>query len=265
MKKWCWLRRQSLFKKEDFERLFNAIEVLDGVPLGDDVCALFGLLAEFKREDPGFCFCASFDKKGVLNFLGPLWSSQKAMLGLFGDLLIVDSVHGFTSYGYHVINVTLVDNTLCSQFGAIGLIMGDNQVTYNKLFDFVKSEVCFIRPPRVLMADGAKQIHNAFDQVFPGSNHVFCSFHLKEHIRKWFAGCKERDTLVGLVKDGLFATNQSNLEITMEHIKELSGDAAGKVMGKVSAYLTLHSHPAGRTSSQHTPQQVGDVNRGMVS
>ena len=150
------------------------------------------------------------------------------MLGLFRDLLIVDSIHGFTSYGYHVINVTLVDNTLCSQFGAIGLIMGDSKESYMKLFDFVKSEVYFVRPPRALIADGATQIHNAFDQVFPGSgqvfpgsNHVFCSFHLKEHIGKWFAGCKERDTLVDLVKDGLFATNQSSLEITMEHIKEL--------------------------------------------
>ena len=54
------------FQKEEFERLFNAIGVLDGKPLGDDVCALFGLLAEFKREDPGFCFCVSFDDKGVL-------------------------------------------------------------------------------------------------------------------------------------------------------------------------------------------------------
>ena len=58
---------------------------------------------------------------------------------------------------------------------------------------------------------------------------------------------------------------RANLEITMEHINELSGDVARKVMGKVSAYLTLHSHPANRTSSQHTSQQVGDVNRGMVS
>ena len=31
---------------------------------------------------------------------------------------------------------------------------------------------------------------------------------------------------------------RATLEITMEHIKELSGDVAGKVMGKVSAYLT---------------------------
>ena len=60
------------------------------------------------------------------------------------------------------------------------------------------------------MADGAKQIHNAFDQVFPGSNHVFCSFHLKEHIGKWFAGCKERDILVDLVKDGLFAVTSDH-------------------------------------------------------
>ena len=28
------------------------------------------------------------------------------MLGLFGDLLIVDSIHGFMSFGYHVMNVT---------------------------------------------------------------------------------------------------------------------------------------------------------------
>ena len=115
------------FQKEEFERLFNTSGILNGVPLGDDVCALFGLLAEFKREDPGFNIHVSFDKKGVLNFLGLLWSSQKAMLGLFGDLLIVDSNHGFTSYGYHVINVTLVDNTLCSQFGAIGVIRSDSK------------------------------------------------------------------------------------------------------------------------------------------
>ena len=64
--------------------------------------------------------------KGTLSFLGMLWSSQKAVLGLFGDLLIVDSIHGFTEYGYHVINVTLVDNTLHSQIGAIGLCLHDD-------------------------------------------------------------------------------------------------------------------------------------------
>ena len=168
--------------------------------------------------------------------------------------------------------MTLVDNTLCSQFGAIGVIRSESKESYKKLFDFVKSEVCFVRPPRVLMADGAKQIHNAFDQVFPGSgqvfpgsNHVFCSFHLKEHIGKLFAGCKERDTLVDLVKDGLFATNQGNLEITMEHIKELSGDVAGKVMDKVSAYLTAQPPCKQNFFTQHTQLQVGDVNREMVS
>ena len=31
---------------------------------------------------------------------------------------------------------------------------------------------------------------------------------------------------------------RANLEINMEHINELSGDVAGKVMEKVSAYLT---------------------------
>ena len=129
------------FQKEEFERLFNTSGILNGVPLGDDVCALFGLLTEFKKEDPGFNIHISFDR-GVLNFLGLLWSSQKAMLGLFGDLLIVDSIHGFTSYGYHVINVTLVDNTLCSQFGAIGVIRSESKESYRKFFDFVKSEVC---------------------------------------------------------------------------------------------------------------------------
>ena len=163
------------FQKEELERLFNTSGILDGVPLGDDVCALFGLLVEFKKEDPGFNIHISFDDNGVLNFLGLLWSSQKAMLGLFGDLLIVDSIHGFTSYGYHVINVALVDNTLCSQFGAIGVIRSDSKESYRKLFEFVKSEVCFVRPPRVLIADGAKQIHNAFGQVFPGSN--LCTAH----------------------------------------------------------------------------------------
>ena len=39
------------FQKEEFEsRLFNTNGVLDCVPLGDDICALFGLLAGFKKE-----------------------------------------------------------------------------------------------------------------------------------------------------------------------------------------------------------------------
>ena len=102
------------FQKEEFESLFNTNGVLDGVPIGDDICALFGLLAGFKKDDPGFNICVGFDG-GVLNFLGNCSGHhKKAMVGLFGDLLIVDSIHGFTSYGYHVINVTLIDNTHCT-------------------------------------------------------------------------------------------------------------------------------------------------------
>ena len=98
------------------------------------------------------------------------------MLGLFRDLLIVDSIHGFTSYGYHVISVTLVDDTLCSQFGAIRLIQCDSTESYRKLFAFVRSKACFIRPPRVLIADGAKHIHNAFlTKCFLGP--IMCTAH----------------------------------------------------------------------------------------
>ena len=58
------------FQKEEFEsRFFNTNGVLDGEPLGDDICALFGLLAGFKKDDPGFNICVGFDE-GVLNFLG---------------------------------------------------------------------------------------------------------------------------------------------------------------------------------------------------
>ena len=61
---------------------------------------------------------------------------KKAMLGLFGDLLIVDSIHGFTSFGYHVVNVTLVDNTLHSQIGVIGLCSHESTESYTKFFEF---------------------------------------------------------------------------------------------------------------------------------
>ena len=63
------------------------------------------------------------------------------MLGLFGDLLIMDNIHGFTFYDYHAINVILVDNTLYSQFDAIGLIQSDSTDSYRKLFDLVRSGV----------------------------------------------------------------------------------------------------------------------------
>ena len=82
----------------------------------------------------------------------------------------------------------------------------------------------FIRSPRALIADGTMQIHNAFDKVFGRSSHVFCSFHLREHIGKWFAGCKEKDALIELTKDGLYATNLESLRVTVEHIHELSSD-----------------------------------------
>ena len=58
------------FQKEEFERLFNTNGILDGV----DICALFSLLADFKKEDPGFNICVSFDE-GVLNFHGN-WSGH---------------------------------------------------------------------------------------------------------------------------------------------------------------------------------------------
>ena len=224
------------FNKEKFERLFGTCGVLDGVSLGESICALFGLLTKFKEEDNGFDISISFDR-GVLSFLGMLWSSQKAVLGLFGDLLIVDSIHGFTPYGYHVINVTLVDNTLHSQIGAIGLCLHDDTVSYTKLFEFVQSKVQFIRSPRALIADGAMQIHNAFDKVFGRSSHVFCSFHLREHIGKWFAGCKEKDALIELTMDGLYATNLESLRVTVEHIHELSSDVQPQVVAKVDKYL----------------------------
>ena len=49
------------FQKEEFERLFNTNSALDGVPIGDDICAFFGLLAGFKKEDTGFNICVGFD------------------------------------------------------------------------------------------------------------------------------------------------------------------------------------------------------------
>ena len=114
-----------------------------------------------------------------------------------------------------------------------------------------------------MIADGARQIHNAFDKAFEGSSHVFCSFHLREHIGKWFAGCKEKDVLIELTKDGLCATNLESLEVTVEHIHELSSDVPDKTVEKVSRYLA-EQHHANRTSSQPPPQQVGGVSREMV-
>ena len=128
----------NAFNKEKFERLFGVGGALDGVSLDESICALFGLLTKFKEEDNGFDISISFER-GVLSFLGMLWSSQKAVLGLFGDLLIVDSIHGFTKYRYHVINVTLVDNTLHSQIGAIGLCLHDSTDSYAKLFEFIRA------------------------------------------------------------------------------------------------------------------------------
>ena len=68
-------------------------------------------------------------------------------------------------------------------------------------------------------------------------SHVFCSFHLREHIGKWFAGCKEKDALIELTMDGLYATNLESLRVTVEHIHELSSDVQPKVIEKVEKYL----------------------------
>ena len=67
---------------------------------------------------------------------------------------------------------------------------------------------------------------------------MFCSFHLREYIGKWFAGCKEKDVLIELTKDGLYATNLESLEVTVEHIHELSSDVPDKTVEKVSRYLS---------------------------
>ena len=244
----------NAFIKEKFERHFGVYGALDGVNLDRSIRALFGLLTKFKENDPGFDASISFGDDRTLSFLGMLWSPQKAMLGLFGDLLIVDSVHGFTSFGYHVMNVTLIDSTFHSQIGAIALCMHETTESYVKLFEFIKSKTKFVRPPRALIADSAMPIHNAFDKAFEGSSHVFCTFHLKQHIWQWFARSKERDALIELTYDGLFARNLKDLEITVEHIRELISDVPNRTVAKVERYL---SEQAPCTQNRFTGPSTG--------
>ena len=46
------VEKAKSFQKEEFKsRLFNTNDVLDYVPLGDDICALFSLLVGFKKEE----------------------------------------------------------------------------------------------------------------------------------------------------------------------------------------------------------------------
>ena len=97
------------------------------------------------------------------------------------------------------------------------------------------------RYTRLLIADSATQIHNAFDKAFEGSSHVFCTFHLKQHIWQWFARSKERDALIELTYEGLFATNLKNLEITLEHMREFIGDVPNRTVAKVERYLSKQS------------------------
>lgn len=133
------------------------------------------------------------------------------LLSLFGDLLIVDSIHGFTDYNYHVINVTIVDSFYKSQFGAIAITSTEAKDSYVKLFEFIKKNVNFIRPPTVLIADGAEQIHNAFNQSFPGGRHIYCSFHLVPHINTWLAKSQDKETIESLTKDVFFCKKPDRL------------------------------------------------------
>ena len=58
---------------------------------------------------------------------------------------------------------------------------------------------------------------------------MFYSFHLREYTGKWFSGCKEKDALIELTKDGLYATNLERLEVAVEHIHELSSDVQSRL------------------------------------
>lgn len=226
------------FLLERFTKSFGLPEGSVPSKLDESIKSLFGLLTSFKEQDKGFDFKAIFTG-GILGFLGLLWSSQKALLGLYGDLLIVDSIHGFTNFGYHVINVTIVDSNLKSQFGAIAIVASDCQRSYETLFQFIKDNVNFLRPPKALIADGAMAIHNGFDSVFPGGHHIFCSYHLETHISQWVAGAKEKSTLTNLIMDGIYARNLNDLEITKAHIEEMMGDVKESAERKINNYLEL--------------------------
>ena len=76
--------------------------------------------------------------------------------------------------------------------------------------------------------------------------------------------CLQReDILIELTMDGLYATNLESLEVTVEHIHELSSDVPDKTVEKVNRYLAEQAH-ANKTSSQPHPRQVGGVSREMV-
>lgn len=69
--------------------------------------------------------------------------TRKNLLRLSGDLLIVDSMHGYTEniYIYHVINVVIIGNYLKSRYGAIVITRSDSASVYVLLFNLVKNIV----------------------------------------------------------------------------------------------------------------------------
>lgn len=231
---------KSAFNPTEFNKLFELEENTSYETCGDNMKALLGLLTRFKKQDPGFVYNCHYVGDEI-SFLGLLWSSQKTLLGLYGDLLVVDSIHCFTFKKYHVINVTIVDNNCKSRYGAIAISMSDSTSAYFTLFEFLKKNVSFIRPPKTLIADGAQQIHTAFDQSFPGGNHVYCTFHLKKHIRSWFAGCENKDALETATKEGLFAKNPVCLEQVISKINSLGNDVKPETRDKVINFITTQS------------------------
>ena len=228
-------RTEKLLLKK-FTEAFGLPEGSVPSKLDESIKSLFGLLTSFKEQDKGIDFKAIFTG-GVLGFLGLLWSSQKALLGLFGDLLIVDTIHGFTNFGYNVINVTIVDSNLKSQFGAIAIVSRDCQRSYETLFQFIKDNVNFLRPPKALIADGTMAIHNGFDSVFPGGHHIYCPYQLGTHVNKLLAAAKEKSTLTNLIMDGFYARDLSDLEITKAGISEMMGDVNEGIEKKIIRYL----------------------------
>lgn len=230
--------KREVFDEEVFRKLFSLGNDVDLTSYGEDMSTIFGMLTEFKDEDPGFIFkCNHSDD--TLNFLGLLWSSQKELLKLYGDFLIVDSVHGFCNACYHVINVVIVDNNLKSRFGAIAITRNDCCEAYKAIFKLIKDNVGdFKRPPKAILADGAIYIHNAFDEIFPGGKHVFCTFHLEKHIKTWFKDCADKVNLNQKMLEGLFATNPIKLGEAVDYIKGHCADLDRNTYQKVLGYLS---------------------------
>ncbi|XP_026410531.1 protein FAR1-RELATED SEQUENCE 5-like [Papaver somniferum] len=151
-------RRQDILKKGDAEHLLEYFQ-------------------EMQKDNPYFFYAIEMDATGQL--CSCFWSDDKCRMdySFFGDVLVFDTTFGTNEYDKPFSPFVGVNNHGQTTLFGCALLLDESTDSFVWLFKTFLSAMNGKHPQKIF-TDQAEPIMNAIKQVFPGTHHRLCFWHI---------------------------------------------------------------------------------------